>query len=400
MKMALQHFALLRNKDYSGYFIGQMFSMTGTFMQQVVLGWLIYRLSGSAFWLGLITFLTHFPAFVASPFAGVAADLKSRRDLLILTQVVSMAQAATLSILTLTHQIELWHIATLAAVLGVANSFELTARHAFAVEMVGKRDLASAIALNSILINSCKIIGPALGGLLIYVIGEGWCFAMNAVSYLAVILSLTKFRSIHPERRQVMIFTSLREGWTYIRRMPSLHFPLYFALLLGFIGAPYITLLPIYVKECLRSGSGTLGWLTAFHAAGALLGTFHVLDGRSISNIRSILCRRIIVFGVLLMILSLLSERSIAAMILAGCGFFFVSCYPLINAFLQQIVSDQMRGRVLSIYTMTFLGTSPLGGILAGSLASRYGTRESLFGFGVLGLLASSFLLLRDRFHR
>jgi len=382
------HFKILKSRTYLLYFIGQLISMSGSFMQAVVQSWLVYKISDSSLWLGIIAFLTQFPSFLSSPFAGVLADQRDKRNILIGVQIVGMIQAGLLAILTLQGSIQIWQIASLAAILGITNAFDMTTRHSFAIEMVGKRDLPSAIALNSLIINSSKIVGPALAGLLIGLIGEGWCFALNSISYIAVILSLLQFKkSTRAFSRRLVIFSSLKEGILYVKRMPALHFPLAFATFLGFVGAPYIVLLPVYAKDILKGGAENLGWLTAFHSVGALVGAFLSVDPIPKVDVRKTLTNRLLAFSVCMIVFGLSTNLVLSSIAIMGCGYFIIGCYPLINNSLQFLVADEMRSRVLSIYTMTFLGTLPLGGLLAGSLAQNWGATVVLSLFSALCLV-------------
>lgn len=393
---SLTHFKLLKRKTYAFYFFGQLISMSGTFMQGVVQSWLVYRLSESTLWLGLIAFLTQFPSFITSPFAGVIADQRDRRKILIGVQIVSLIQAGALAFLTLYGVVNLWQIAILASILGITNAFDMTTRHSFAIEMVGKKDLPSAIAMNSFVINSSKIIGPGVAGFLIGMLGEGWCFAFNSVSYIAVIYSLLQFKSSHqPSSRRLVIFSSLKEGLSYVRRMPALHFPLLFAAFLGFVSAPYTVLLPAFARDILKGGAANLGWLTAFHSAGALIGAVLSVDPVPRLDVRKTLVNRLLCFSFCLFVFAFSENLLISAVSILGCGFFVIGCYPLINNALQFLVADHMRSRVLSLYTMSFLGTLPMGGIVSGILAERWGGPNVLFIFAVICVLTGIYLSVR-----
>lgn len=392
LKSILEHFKLLKRRTYAVYFVGQLLSMSGTFMQRVAQSWLVYRISESSLWLGLIAFMSQFPSFLISPIAGVVADHFDRRKILIAVQIFALIQAGLLAALTLMGVVEIWHIVVLACALGLTDAFERTARHSFSVEMVGKRDLPSATALNSFIINTSKIVGPSVGGLLIGLFGEGWCFAINSASYLAVLYSLIQFSSApRPHERRLDIFKSLKDGMNYVRRIPALHFPLLFAAFLGVVEAPSVVLLPVYAKDILHGDSMTLGWLSAFYSLGALLGAISAVDPVPKIDVRASLIRRMLLFAICVLVFALSRSFWLSAITMAGCGFFMIGCYPMINNAIQFIVADQMRSRVLALYTMTFLGTLPISGLIAGSLAERFGAQTVLVGSTVLcGLVGVS----------
>ncbi len=393
-----QHFHLLKRKDYAFYFSGQLVSMSGSFMQGVVQSWLVYRLSGSSFWLGFIAFCLQFPAFIACPLAGVITDQTDRRKLLSRVLALMMLQSSLLAYLTITHQIEIWHIAALAIFMGVLNAFEMTARHSAAIEFVGRDELPHAIAMNAFLINVSKVVGPLAAGLFIKVWGEGVCFALNAVSYLAVIWSLRAFRNIKPSTLGPLVFWKpLKEGLSYVKTHRRLHFPLLFAIFLGFVGAPYMVLLPSYVKDLLHGDATTLSWLTAAHAFGALFGTVMAIDPRNKSQILwKILVRRILLFSLFLSAFALSNHLAISIVMIALMGMSFMGCYPLINHALQAQVDDAYRSRVISIYMMTFLGSLPLGGLISGMVAETLSIQD--LHLTTVGLCLIIVLWIRTRY--
>jgi len=396
------HFQLLRQRTYSIYFAGQLISMTGTFMQATVQAWLVYRLSGSAAWLGIIAFLTYLPAFILSPIAGVLVDHYDRRLLLIATQVIALLQAALLGFLALTNQVEVWHIAALATLNGMINAFELVSRHSFAVQMVGKEDLPSAIALNAFIINAAKIIGPSLGGILVAYLNEGTCFLINSASYIAVIYSLCLFSSQHEvKKEQIQILKNLAEGVRYVLRHQKLHFPLVFAAFIGVVSAPYVTLLPVFAKDVLSGDARSLGFLTGMHALGALIGALTSIGRGRLSEIRPLLIGRLILVGLGLSIYALSNHLWISGVAIAVVGYFLISSYPLINTYLQDQVDDRMRGRVISLYSMTFLGTIPFGGIISGWIAEWMSAQKFLLWnailIGIVGIILSIRLWRKKR---
>lgn len=395
---AAQHFQLLKKPSYSFYFFGQLISMTGTFMQAVVQGWLVYRISGSSEWLGLIAFLTQFPAFLLSPIAGVVADQVNKRKLLILMMALSAIQALALGLLTLGGQVTLWQIGALSVVLGVLNAFEMTARHSLSLDFVGREFLPSAIALNSLLINGSRIIGPLLAASLIDLVGEGWCFMINSASYGFVIFSLLSSQiKSHTRHESFQIWEPLRAGLQYVKSVKAFHFPLAFSALLGFIGSPYVVLLPLIAKDMLSGTAQTLGYLTAAHSVGALIGAFFSVDLKPRTEIKAFLIQRLLGIGLCHFLLGVSTNPWLSSAALAGCGFYVIGSYPMINNFLQFKSDERMRGRVLSLYTMTFLATLPLGGICGGFFAQKLSGPTTLYGVGIFSITIGVWLILRYR---
>lgn len=400
----MSHFKILRSPRFGFYFTGQLVSMSGTFMQQMVQAWLVYRLTGSAFWLGAIAFATQFPAFITSPIAGVITDRVSRKSLLIVVLLIQMSQALALGILTITGTVQIWHIAILSVLLGVTNAFELTSRHSLSVQLAGRENLSSTIALNAFIINTAKFIGPSLGGVFISLVGEAPCFFLNAVSYLAVILSLMPFHFQSPAEAtnpSMTITTSLFAGFRYLKQRKTLYYPILYAGFMGLIGAPYFVLLPVFSKDILKGDASLLGWLTAAHSLGTLTGALRGLSRPPQRRILQELNRRIFVFALALIIFGLSSHVALTALGLFGCGYFLVSGYPLINHHLQSQVDESMRGRVLGLYMMMWLGTLPLGALSAGWLSEHLGPRGTIGIFVALtvcGLVAFE-MAARSRKH-
>ena len=395
---ATQHFQLLKRPSYSFYFFGQLISMTGTFMQAVVQGWLVYRISGSSEWLGLIAFLTQFPAFLLSPIAGVVADQVDKRKLLIAMMALSAIQALLLGVLTVNGQVTLWQIGILSILLGILNAFEMTARHSLSLDFVGRAFLPSAIALNALLINGSRIIGPLLAATLIERLGEGWCFLLNSASYSFVILSLLSSQiKSQKSGESFQIWEPLRAGVLYVKGVRAFYFPLAFSALLGFIGSPYVVLLPLIAKDMLLGNAQTLGYLTAAHSVGALIGALFSVDLKPKTEIKPLLIQRLIGIGICHFLLGVSSNTWISAAALAGCGFYVIGAYPMINNFLQFKADEKMRGRVLSLYTMTFLATLPLGGLSGGFLAKELGGPTTLYLMGIFSVTVGVWLILRYR---
>jgi MFS family permease len=396
-------FRALKNRNYRLFFAGEAISMVGTWMQAVVQGWLVYKLSSSAFWLGAIAFCTQFSAFLVSPIAGVTADRIDRRKILMLVELAGMMQAFLLAILFLTGHIALWQIALLASVLGVCNSFEIITRHSFAVDIVGKADLTSAISLNSIIINGSRVAGPALAGLLIAWMNEGWCFLLNSLSYLATLFSL---RAMRLERKgQATATTGARwfghfaDAIRYLRGVPGITRLMAVSTLVSFVGFPTGNLMPVFARDVLQGDATTLAWLTGMAGLGAvsgalLLSAWHGRPQAS-GRIRSTLTFSVFMVGVALLTLGLSRTLSLSMIACLLMGFFMMGAMPLINTRIQRLVDDSMRGRVLSVYTMTFLGATPIGSLLQGWAADHFGAGRVTATAGCV-FMAVSIALLAD----
>ncbi|HCM39371.1 MAG: hypothetical protein A2070_08130 [Bdellovibrionales bacterium GWC1_52_8] len=391
----------LKNTNYRRYFIGQAASVTGSWMQSTVQAWLVYRLSHSGAWLGIITFCLQMPAFLLSPVAGVLADHSDRRRILIWTSGVGMAQAFLLAFLVFTNSVQLWHVAVLSVVLGLMTAFDLTTRHAFAVDLVGKKQLPSAIACNSLIINSSRIIGPALAGILITFLSEGWCFLLNGLSYLAVIGGLLLITI--PEGRKKLLRTGthlqeIREALTYVKKNRTISGLLWTSTFMSFFGLAFAVLLPVFAKEQLQGDASTLAWLTGATGVGAIVGA---LGGMShpkfVSQIEARLPLVFILLGASLILLGQSHFLPLSIFAVFGIGLFLMGTFPALNSAIQQNVDDFLRGRVLSLYTMSFLGAAPLGGLLAGWASDQIGASLVQLASGLVFIAASAVLFAFKR---
>jgi MFS family permease len=362
-------------------------------MQYVAVSWLVYRLTNSAFLLGLVAFVGQLPTFVISPLAGVFGDRHDRRRMLIITQVLAMVQAGVLAFLVLTHQIQVWHIIVLSAFLGVINSFDMTIRQAFTVEMIDDReDLGNAIALNSTMMNAARLIGPAIAGLLIVSVGEGICFLLNAVSYLAVIVSLFAMRipgvKISAVSRNV--FLELKEGFSYAANSPPIKWILLILSLISFFGVSYQILLPIFARDIFKGGANTMGFFMTMAGLGALGGAIFLAARKSVLGLARIIAWTSGLFGFTLMAFAFSREYWLSMLILLVSGFGMMVHMASCNTILQTIVEEDKRGRIMSFYTVAFIGMMPFGSLMAGGLAARIGAPNTLAleGLGcILGAL-------------
>lgn len=394
----------LRNPSYRVFFFGQITSMTGNWMRQTVQAWLVYRLSHSGWWLGAIVFAQQAPAFLLSPLAGVVADHRDRRKTLVWVQAIAMVEVLILTALVYTGTVSLPAIAALAVLLGVATAFEITTRHAFAVDLAGHEDLDSAIALNSITINGSRVIGPALGGILIPFLGEAGCFALNGLSYIPIILALllmTVPENQHRLRGPVEPLKDLRETLRYLSGEPRIVWLLLAATTFTFFGYPFNVLLPIYAKDVLQGGPNTLAWMTGLTGVGAVLVVFsRAAEAHDGNSARAALSRQAICLGASFTALALSHTLWISLIVVLLSGFTMMGSFLIINNSIQKQVLDSMRGRVMSLYTMTYLGAAPVAALIGGWLADHVGVKTVTLGSGAilagLGLSGHSPLARRE----
>jgi MFS family permease len=377
----------LRHRNYRLFFSGQSVSLIGTWMTRIATSWLVYRLTGSPLLLGLVGFAGQIPSFLLAPVAGVLVDRWNRHRLLVWTQVLAMLQSALLAVLALTGVIEIWHVVVLSLFQGVINAFDMPARQAFVVEMVEQReDLGNAIALNSSMVNAARLLGPSIGGVIIAAVGEGWCFALDAVSYLAVIASLLVMRitARRPAaRRQTRVLHELREGWSYVAGSAPIRSLLLLLALSSLAGMPYSVLMPAFASTILHGGPHTLGFLMAASGLGALGGALFLANRETVLGLGKIVPLAAGLFGAGLVGLSFTGSFPVAFVLLLLTGLGFMVQMAASNTLLQTLVEDDKRGRVMSFYTMAFMGTAPFGSLLAGWLADRIGVPETLLAGGI-----------------
>src|SRR5947209_5258619 len=380
----------LSHRSYKLFFSGQSISLIGTWMTRIATSWLVYRLTGSALLLGVVGFSGQIPSFLLAPFAGVLVDRWSRHRLLVATQVLSLLQSLALAVLTLTGIIKIWHVIVLSIFQGLINAFDMPARAAFVVEMVERdEDLSNAIALNSSMVNAARLLGPSIGGVIIAAVGEGWCFMIDAISYVAVIASLLlmKITTRVTERiREAKMLRQLNEGWKYASRFAPIRNILLLLALVSLVGMPYTVLMPVFANDILKGGPSTLGLLMAASGVGALAGALLLAARRSVLGLGKFIPLTAAAFGAGLIAFSFsrVLWLSLVLMIVTGLGFMVQMAAS--NTVLQTIVEEDKRGRVMSFYTMAFMGTAPFGSLLAGSVAERIGAPYTLL-FGGLGCI-------------
>ncbi|HOW39300.1 MAG TPA: MFS transporter [Bacteroidales bacterium] len=390
-------FRSLGYRNYRLFFYGQSISLIGTWMQRIAVPWLVYRMTGSAMLLGISGFAGQIPSLVLSPFAGVITDRWNRYHVLIWSQVLSMIHAFLLAWLVLSGSIQVWHIILLSFVIGCINTFDVPARHSFVIEMVEKKeDLGNAIALNSLMFNGARLIGPSIAGALLAAAGEGVCFLINGISFMGVIVSLLLMRvnTKAPEAKNSDIRKEIREGFSYVFGfLPIRHI----ILLLGLVNILvmfYSTLMPVFAKEVLGGDSHTYGFLMSAAGLGALSGALYLASRENVLKLGRIIPLAVIVFGVGLVILSFsrIFLLSMAVMIFVGMGLMLQAASS--NTILQTITDDDKRGRVMSFYTMAVMGTAPFGSLMAGWLAKVIGTPFTILTGGVLSV-AGALVFLR-----
>ena len=391
-------FRSLRHRNYQLFFFGQGVSLVGTWMQRVALGWLVYRVTNSALLLGLVSFSNQLPTFLIAPFAGVLADRMDRRRLLIATQALAMVQAFVLAALTLLGQITIWHIIVLGAVLGVVNGLDMPIRQSFVVDMVERReDLPNAIALNSFLVNGAGLVGPSFAGIIVYYLGEGMCFLINAISFAAVLAALVAMR-VQPSARAAAdkhILIHLKEGLTYALGSPPIRAILVSLTLVSLVGLPYRVLMPIFARDILGGGSRTYGFLLAATGVGALGGAVFLASRQSVRGFHRLSPLATTLFGLTLVAFAFSRNLGLSLTFLLVGGFGRMVQLASSNTLLQTIVEDDKRGRVMSLYTISVPGMAPFGSLLAGGLANWLGAPWTVF-LGGLGCLGAAGLFARS----
>ena len=393
MTRALQH------RNFRLFFGGQSLSLIGTWITRVAASWLIYRLTGSELLLGVAGFVGQIPTLFITPFAGVLVDRMDRRKILFITQATSMVQSVVLAVLTLSGVITVAQIIWLQVVQGVINSFDTPARQAFVSEMLeDRRDLPNAIALNSTMVNGSRIIGPSIGGIVIAVAGEGWCFALDAVSYLFVIASLAAMR-IEPRQRHVgpemHLLEELRHGWNYVFHSVPIRSALTLVALVSLAGTPYTVLMPAIAAQVFRGGPNTLGILMTATGVGALGAALYLASRETVLGLGRVIMYASLAFGAGLIAFSMTASLWVACVTLTVAGFGFMVTLAGSNTILQTIVEERLRGRVMSFYTMAFLGTVPIGSLVGGVVADRFGVTMTVFMSGVACLAAGAWFASR-----
>ncbi len=388
----------LRHRNYRLFFAGQSISLIGTWMTRVATAWLVYRVTGSAFLLGLVSFSGQIPILFLGPVAGVWVDRLNRHRVLVATQVLSMIQSFGLAVLALTNVITVRDVILLNLFQGAVNAFDMPARQSFVIEMVeDHEDLGNAIALNSSLVNGARLIGPSVAGMLIAAVGEGYCFLIDGFSYLAVIASLlmmtVALRSV--EHVQQGVISELREGWDYVRGFRPIWSILLLLALISLVGMPYTTLMPIFASQILHGKAHTLGFLMAAVGVGALSGAIRLAGRKSVLGLGRVIPMTAAGFGAGLVAFAASRQLWLSLLLLVATGFCFMQQMASSNTILQTIAEDKKRGRVMSFFSMAIQGVAPFGSLIAGATASRIGAPHTMMIGGAICICGAALFALQ-----
>ena len=388
MKFALR---ALQHRNYRLFVVGQGISLIGSWMQVIAVGWMTYRLTNSAFLLGLVGFFGQLPTFLFAPIAGVLADHWNRRRILIVTQAMAMIQAFMLAVLSLSGAITVWQIMVLSIFLGLINSFDMPVRNAFVIDMVDKKDLSNAIALNSLMFNGARLLGPSLAGVLIALVGEGTCFLINSLSFLAVIAALSAMRleaKKAPQKRESVV-NGLREGFMYVANHAPIRYILLLVTLISVMGMSYATLMPVFARDVLGGGPHTLGFLMGAVGIGALIGGSYLALRKNIRGLEKVIPAMAFIFGASLIAFSFSRTLWISLLLMLIVGFGMIAQMASSNTLLQSLADDDKRGRVMSFYTVAFMGMVPFGSLLAGAMADKIGAPLALSISGAICIIGA-----------
>ena len=388
----------LHHRNYRLFFGGQSISLVGTWMQQIAMGWLVYRLTNSALLLGLVSFSSQIPVFLFASIAGVYADRWNRHRMLVATQTLSMIQALTLAFLALTGTIHVWQIIALSIFIGVINAFDMPTRQSFIVQIVDKaEDLGNAIALNSFMFNGARLIGPAIAGILIGFLGEGICFLINGLSYVGIIIALLAIKV--PKRKKAVhasrLWQDLKEGYSYAFGFAPIRYILLQLGLMSFMGMSYAVLMPVFAKDILHGGPHTLGFLMAASGIGALTGSVYLASRQTILGLGRLIAYASVIFGMGIIAFSLSKILIVSLSMMFLTGFGMIVQIASSNTILQSIVEEDKRGRLMSIYTTAIIGMAPIGNLFAGALASWIGAPNTLILSGLSCIIGSLLFIMK-----
>lgn len=391
----------LRHRNYQLFFGGQLISLIGTWMDQVAESWLVYRLTGSSLLLGMVSFAGQIPVFLLAPIGGAVADRLNRRTILVMTQSSMMVLAFILATLTLTHVVQVWHVVLLAALMGVVNAFDIPARQAFVVDMVAREDLVNAIALNSSMFNGARVIGPAVAGIVVAVVGEGWCFFANAVSFIAVIAGLIMMKHLPPRRSiEGSALENIVEGFRFVAQTGPIRAMMLLLGLVSFTAMPYAVLMPIFADQILHGGAKALGILMGASGLGALGGAVTLAMRKSVRGLGKWIAIACSSFGACLIFFAFSRLMWLSVLLLIPMGFSVMLQMASSNTLVQSMVPDRLRGRVMAVYSMMFMGMAPLGALLAGSVAHAIGAPLTVAMGGIVSILGGIVFGMRWSSHR
>jgi len=391
----------LQYRNFQLFFSGQLISLIGTWMQNVAQAWLVYRMTGSSVLLGAVGFASQIPSFIFSPVAGIVADRNRRHRVVIATQTASMLLAFALAAVVLTGVVRIWHIFVLAILLGIVNAFDIPARQSFMVEMVGRNDLMNAIALNSSMFNASRVAGPAIAGILVASIGEGWCFFANAVSYIAVIvgLLLMKLPPHQKVKHEESPLAHVIEGFRWVIHNTPVHAILMLLGVVSLTAMPYSVLMPIFADRILHGGAKALGTLMGATGVGALIGALLLASRKTLKGLGSWVAISATGFGAFLIAFAYSRLYWLSIAILVPAGFALMIEMGSSNTLIQSMVPDRLRGRVMAVYSMMFMGMGPIGSLLAGAAADGIGAPGTVAAGGLICMAAAGvFAIFLPRF--
>ena len=382
----------LRHRNFRLFFGGQSISLIGTWMTRIATAWLVYRLTKSSLLLGTVSFAGQIPTFLLAPFAGVLVDRMNRRNVLVWTQVLAMVQSLALAALTLSRHITIHEILALSVFQGIINAFDMPGRQAFMVQMVEDRgDLSNAIAINSSMVNLARLVGPSLAGLVIAATNEGWCFLIDGVSYIAVIASLLLMR-VHVDalkRSTASMLDQLKEGWTYVSNFAPIRTILLLFAVISLMGMPFVVLMPVFAAQVLHGGPHTLGFLMGALGVGALTSALSLVLRKSVRGLLKMIPIAAAVFGTGLIAFGLSHVLWLSLLLMLFTGFGMMQGLTASNTIIQTLVPEDKRGRVMSYYTVAFVGMAPFGSLMAGGLAHAIGAPHTVIFSGVACIAGS-----------
>ncbi|HEY4289763.1 MAG TPA: MFS transporter [Puia sp.] len=400
-------FRAFQSRNYRLYFYGQSVSLIGTWMQRTAVSWVVYTLTQSTFMLGLSLFATQFPSFLLSTLGGVVSDRYYRYRVLLITQIASLVQSILMAALILSGHYNVWMILGLGVVLGSINAFDVPARQALVYEMIDdKENLPNALALNSSMVNLARLIGPAIAGIVLHKLGEGICFIVNSVSFLAVIGSLLRMK-LPPYVKTIRdknAFGELREGWSYLMKNPTIARPILMLAAMSLLVIPYATLLPVYAREIFHGNAATFGLIDSFIGMGAICGALYLATrkgGGTVASRKKILRTNTLIFAVGLICFSHMTSFPIAMVFAVIAGFGMMAQTTVTNTIIQMTVAPEMRGRVISYFAMSYFGMMPIGSLLVGTVSQYVGAPNTVLFEGIAALVVvaifwSSYLSVKE----
>ena len=386
--MKINTFNAFKSRNYRLYFVGQSISLIGTWMQKTAVSWVVYSLTHSKFMLGLSLFASMFPSFVFSFLGGVTADRYNRYRLLLITQIASMIQAVLLTLLIISKHYNVWAILSLSFILGLINAFDVPARQSLVNELIDKKYLSNALALNSSMVNLSRLIGPALAGLVLEKFGDVFCFGSNAVSFVAVIACLLMMRlsTTQPKKHDKNILQDLKDGWVYLNHTSSIKFVVFMLAAISLFVLPFSTLIPVYARDIFKGTASTFGVIDSMIGLGAFGGAMFLASLKPGRNLKKILAINTCIFGVGLVLFSHMHNYPLALACAVMSGFGMMSQITISNTIIQTTVDPAMRGRIISFYAMAFFGMQPLGGLIVGSISQWIGVPDTVMIEGFIAL--------------